>query len=242
MRFSLALLLATSVAVSTARGDGRLTYLVRQLEKASDPRLRAQSALLMAATQDPAAVQPLCKALEDPSDIVRSSSARALEQLGESSAQGCLKAHEHDASPDVQTAVKRAIAALTVKKPELYISLLPVQVKSAKVGADMVKLAEDRLRAKLSSIGSLFAPADEPKNAARSVIKGKGLKGYALKVELEDTPTGGLRMRVLCWTYPDQALQGQVEVKASGGGTADLIRALAPKAIQDAAETFDWSS
>ncbi len=242
MRVSLALLIIASLHATAARADGRLTYLVRQLEKATDPRLRAQSALLMASTQDKAAVEPLCKALGDPSELVRAAVARAMEQLSEASAQPCLKAHENDGSPDVQSAVKRALVALTPRRPELYIALLPVQAKSTKVGADLLKLAEERLKAKLSTLGSLFAPPDENKSAARSFIKGKGLKGYALKVEIDETPTGGLRMNVLCWTYPDQALQGQVSVKASGGQPADLIRALAPKAIEDAADTFDWSS
>ncbi|MGQ0507452.1 MAG: HEAT repeat domain-containing protein [Myxococcaceae bacterium] len=241
MRVLLAGLLVSVFTSQAALADGRMTYLVRQLEKANDPRLRAQSALMLSATQDPASIPPLCNALNDSSDIVRSASAKALGELGDAKAQPCLKAHQNDPNDNVKAAIAKALSGFG-RRPELYIAILPVLLKSNKLAPDLGKLAEERLRAKLATMGTVFAPPDESKNTARSVIRGKNLKGYALKVEIDETPSGGLRMNILCWTYPDQALQGQVSVKASGAQPEDLIRALAPKAIEDAADTFDWSS
>src|SRR5215218_4816529 len=69
-------LLAPSAAL--AQVDGRIAYLSRQLERGKDPRVRAQSALVLGATEDPDALAPLCKALADPSELVRAAAARSL--------------------------------------------------------------------------------------------------------------------------------------------------------------------
>jgi len=229
---------------STAFADPRIAYLTRQLESGKDPRVKAQAALVLGATNDPSAVSPLCLGVKDSSEIVRSSAARALLQLEELSAIDCLKAQKNDPDPAARAAIASALQKLEAirnRKPEFYIALTPV-VDRAGVPSDVLKLAEDRLRAKLQKVGALLAPSDEKKNAAHSVIKEKKLKGFMLMPELHSLPGGGIKLHMICLTYPEKALLGEVNVKASGGGAKDLIRALAPKAIDEAADTFDWSS
>jgi hypothetical protein len=228
-----------------AQLDGRLGFLARQLEKASDPRVRAQNALLLAAAKEPAVVRPLCGALADKSDLVRASVAKALAQLGEVSAIDCLRAKQDDPDGAVKAEIARAIAALEAardKKPELYISMAPVADRSSKLPPEVVKLTEERVRARLQAMGGVFAPSNESRAAARKVIKSRKLKGFMLKVELDSTPAGGLKVNLVCFTYPEKSLLGEVNVKASGGQAADLVRALAPKVVEEAAETFNWSS
>jgi hypothetical protein len=244
-------LLASSSLAATAApsSEGRLTYVSRQLERATDPRLRAQAALLLAASRDPGALKPLCNGLTDQDPVVRVAVAKALGQLGDPGGVECIKPRLTEETGDVKAALQKSLEALealasasTTKKPALYISIGPIADKTATLGDDLVKLAEDRLRNKLVAMGGVFAPAKETKAAAKSVIKAKQLKGFYLRVELDRTNTGGLRLNLICFTYPDRSLLGEVNVKASGGQPADLIRALAPKAVEEAAETFDWSS
>lgn len=245
MRLLLALLLASApFGIAQAQTDGRITFLSRQISKSTDPRVRAQAALMLGATKDTAAVDPLCTGLSDSSELVRSAAAKAFLQLEDVGGYDCLKARAQDPSPGVREAVKKSLAALEAirnRKPELYIQMLPVMDKTSKLGRELVQLTETQLRSKLQKMGSVFAPAKESKTAAKSVIKSKRLKGYSLKVELDETPTGGIKMNVVCFTYPEQSLLGQIQVKASGAKAADLIRALAPKAIDEAASTFDWT-
>src|SRR5687767_636534 len=130
-RVLLLLGLAAVLQASTAHAqqlDGRLGFLARQLQKASDPRVRAQNALLLGSAKEPAVVRPLCNALADQSDLVRTSVAKALAQLGEPSAIDCLRAKEDDPEAQVRNEIARAIAALEAARdkpprpPELYIS------------------------------------------------------------------------------------------------------------------------
>jgi len=240
--------LLAAVAAGPARAqklNGRLAFLARQLEKASDPRVRSQNALLLGSAKNPAAVRPLCLAFGDESELVRTSVAKALGQLGEPSALDCLKARKNDGAAAVRAEVERALKVLEAAanhRPELYISMSRVADKTANLPQEMLQLTEERIRARLQALGGVFAPEGESRSAARSVLKKQKLKGFMLKVELDSTPSGGLKVNLLCFTYPDRNLLGEVNVKASGGKTETLIRAMAPKVIDEAAETFNWST
>ena len=211
-------------------------------------RKRAQAALLLGASHDESALKPLCNGLADESPIVRMAVAKAIGELGVSGGADCLKPRLAQEDGDVKAAVQRALESLESlatsgsQKPALYISIAPIADKTASLGDDLIKLTEDRLKLKLASMGGVFAPPEETKTAAKSVIKSKQLKGYYLKIELDRTNTGALKLNLICFTYPDRSLLGEVNVKASGGQAADLIRALAPKAVEEAAATFDWNS
>jgi hypothetical protein len=228
---------------STGRAaDPRITYLTRQLETGKDPRVKAQAALMLGNTNDPSVLQALCGGMKDGSELVRGAAAKALEQLGDLSAIDCLKVARNDPHPSAKAAISSALAFLEGiknRKPEFYIALAPV-VDKAGVPTDVLKLAEDRLRAKLRIVGAVLAPLNENKTSAWTVIKQKKLKGYLLMPELHSLPGGGIKLHMLCFTYPERALLGEVNVKASGGGPSDLIRALAPKVIDEAVDTFDW--
>lgn len=216
--------------------DARFTFLGKQLEKATDPRGRAQAALLLGQTQDPAALPMLCKALSDRDDVVRAASAKALQALGELSAIDCLKTAEQNPS------VKSALAALEAVKnqpPRVYIALQKTDNR-ANLPADELKLLEDRIRAKLARIGALIAPPDESKAAAQKILKAKKLKGFLLMTTV-DAVGPGLSVTLVCFSYPEKVLKGQVSVKAGGAAPPELIKALAPKAVEDAADEFEWN-
>lgn len=245
---ALALLCFIASAAAGAAGgaplNGRLAFLAKQLTKASDPRVRAQNALLLGKAQDPAVVRPLCVALSDASELVRVAVVKALGAVEDPSALDCLKAHKDDEAAAVRAELERVIQmleAVASHPPELYIAMNPVADKSG-LPPDMVQLAEERIRARLQALGSVFAPRGETKKAALQKIKSQNLRGYLLQVELDSTPSGGLKVNLVCFSYPDKSLLGEVNVKASGGKPEAMIRAMAPKVIDEAADTFNWSS
>jgi hypothetical protein len=247
MRPALALLLPLLLAIPpparAQQPDARVAFLTRQLRSGSDPRVRAQAALVLGRSGDGSAMAPLCEGLADGSEVVRSAAARALEQLGELEAIDCLGRARSDSSGEVKAAVAHALAELTQvrdRKPVFYISLKPVKLPAG-VGPEVAELAEQRLRRHLQELGTRWAPRDESRTAAKGVLKKEGLRGFLLMPELQDAGAGGMRLRVLCMSYPEQSLLGEVDVKAAGGKPADLIRALAPRAVSEAAEIFEDS-
>ncbi len=240
----LALLILLLNAPPAFAVDGRLQFLAKQLEKATDPRARAQAALMLGNAQDDFAKDPLCRALLDDEALVRVSAAKALEALNNPSATECLAPHRNDDDSDVKRAVQKAFAALERLKNQraiLYISMGSVEDRGAKLSTDQLAMVTDRMTQKLKNMGAVFAPSGESKNDAKSVLKQRKLKGFHLIAHVSSLPNNGLKLTVLCFNYPDKALQGEVSVKASGAPMPDLIRALAPRLIEDAAETFEWS-
>jgi hypothetical protein len=238
----LALLLLAMPAL--AQVDARVAFLTKQLEKGKDPRARSQAALVLGATEEPEAVRPLCTGLEDVSELVRASAAKGLATLRESSGLDCLKKHkEVDAATLV--AMREAIKALEdfkARPPRLYVAFEGVKDKTGALPAELVKITEERLKRKLILTGALLAPPKEPKKTAQGVLKKHGISGFRLSAEIQNTESGGLRIALICLSYPDLALLGQVEVQAAGAAPADLLKALVPKAIQEVAQTFEWST
>ena len=243
MRLLLVLLLSVSLP-AVAQGDPRVAFLTRQLEKGKDPRVRSNAALVLGATEEPEAVTPLCTALGDTSEVVRAAAAKGLVQLMELSALDCLKAHkETDAA--TQKAISEAIQEMEAFKsraPRLYVAFQGLKDKTGGLPAELVKATEGRLKRKLIHTGALLAPEKEAKKAAQGVLKKQKIKGYRLSAEIHSTEGGGLRIAVVCLSYPDLALLGQAEVQASGAPPADLLKALAPKVIEEVAATLEWST
>src|SRR5262249_55396813 len=81
---------AALLLVRPATADSRTEFLIERL-RSDDSRVRTNAALALGATNDEAAVQPLCGALTDASEVVRQASAVALKRLLRPSAVDCLK-------------------------------------------------------------------------------------------------------------------------------------------------------
>ncbi|RKG87736.1 HEAT repeat domain-containing protein [Corallococcus terminator] len=247
MRLPTAILLILSLlpCAALAQGDTRITFLGRQLEKGRDPRARSQAALVLGATEDPEAVTPLCGALKDPSELVRAAVAKGLGSLLEPGGLDCLQAYQGETDASVQAAVAesvKAIKAYQARRPRFYLALDTLKDKTGGIPPELVKVTEARLRSKLVRRGAQMAPVKETKAAAKGALKKMGVHGYRITAEIQATDSGGLRLAILCMSYPEQSLMGQVEVNAAGAPPADLLKALIPRAIEEAAATFEWSS
>jgi hypothetical protein len=233
----LVLLVLSTPAVAA---DARFGFWSKQLATAGDPRVRLQSAVGLGMLGDVAAVPILCKALSDKDDIVKIAAAKSLDAIGDFSAIGCLKAA---ATPTgganaAITAAYKSLEAAKTNPPKLYVYVAPTENK-ADLDTDAMALVQDRLKARLGRMGAIFAPADEPKANATKVMKSKRLQGVMVMTTVEKYGSG-LQLTLVGMSYPDKSIKGQITVKASAGKPADIIRALVPKAVEDAAETFEW--
>ena len=227
--------------------DARVSFLARQLKAAKDPRVRAQTVVILGGTASPAAVVPLCDALRDEEVVVRAAAANALGGLALSEGAACLKAALGEKDPSVRAAIVRALevkpaaATVAVAPGSLYMSIEAINDKVG-VTAEVAQLANDLLKQKLTSIGASFAPPGESKPQAQMVIKARKLRGYLLRVNLLPNTGNGLKLEILVMTYPEQSLQGSWNVKASGAKYESLLKVMVPRVIDDASEDLEWKS
>lgn len=249
VRPSLSFVLMLALAVPAQAHDARVAFLTKQLSVAKDPRVKTQTVLLLGQTASPDAVKPLCESLRDREPVVRTAAVNALADLKQPSALQCLKSALNETDVSFRAALERAIAALNqrdsvavLSAPRvggLYVHLEPV-VDKAGLG-DGTALAVSLLRETLTGLGAAFAPEAEDRKAAQALIKLKKLKGYQLRLQLLPGATStALKVEMLIMTYPEQALQGSWNVKASGGDTEALIRAMVPRVVEDAADDLNW--
>jgi hypothetical protein len=153
----------------------------------------------------------------------------------------CLASHIQDSDSTVRAEVEKAIVALggSSGRPGksaqgsggLYI-VLKGSPESDGAGADVVRATREEIRQRLTGMGDVVA--HDPPDRKR--------KGYALQTHLSQAPGGALTLNMMCFTFPDQALLGEVSVTASGASPIDLVRAMVPKVLEDASQTCNWSN
>ena len=238
-----ALLLCLLSAAAFAEEDARVTFLVKQLSAAKDARLRAQTVLLLGQTGSESAVGPVCGVLKDPESVVRSAAASALGELRSEKAISCLKGAMGETDPGVRAAMAKALAQGAIAAGGLYLQVEPIQNKAGDLSSDILALADQVMREKLSALGANIAPQNEDKKSAASLIRAKKLKGFQLRMQLlPGANDKGLKVEMLIMSYPDQALKGSWSVNAAGGKQEKLIKAMVPRVVDDAAKELEWKN
>jgi hypothetical protein len=230
-------------AQAWAAEDPRVSLLSKQLAGAKDVRNRVQIYVLLGQTGHESAVPYLCAAIKDPEPLIRSAVASALGELRLPAALTCLKSALGEGDPNVRAAMERALQQGTVSAGGLYLSVEPVQDKVGDLPASLLKLAEEKMREKLTAMGATFAPPTEDKKQAATIVRARQLKAYQLRLQLLPGESAkGLKVEMLIMTYPDQSLKGTWNVKASGGKPESLIKAMVPRVVDDAAADLEWKN
>jgi hypothetical protein len=254
------LLVALTFLSVVARADGRLSFLIDQLKTASDFRLRTQAALALGASEDPSAQSPLCDALDDDNDSVRSAAAAALGRLKSPAGLPCLKDHlEEETNASVRSVVARSVQLLqgggskSGKPPapgpddNYYVAIGPVTDKTGRGDKSVNDLVAVTMQEKLLSFtGFAVAPNGETPTVAKRVLKQHALKGFLLQARVEPPRPNGtsltIEVRVTLWTYPARALQGEFSPKLTMSGAApgdrDAEDNLIKMAIERAIDSF----
>jgi len=255
------------LAAAPAWADGRVQFLSERLAyppaagRADDFRVRTNAALALGATNSDAAVDPLCAALGDPSDVVRQAVAVALKRLGRASSVDCLRSRlSIENSDSVRQAIQRAIDGIgpardpggaPASNVRFYVSLPRVVNHTARTPDDIDRMVHDAIVSKLADIGGYqLAPPGESSAAAKGVIAKGRLKGYYLSVSVDnfDYSDDGLRVRikVAVFSYPGRDLRGEVPAGATlpGARPGDrasedrLITVVAARAAELFAQNF----
>ena len=230
------------LACGSARADGdpRLALLARQLSSATDPRVRAQAALTLGTTEATGARGVLCAALADPVPLVRVAAARALPELHELEALDCLLAHSGDPEPPVEAEVQRSVARLREVKtrtPTVAVWVDGVRDPSTPpLGPELCAETQARLVTRLTWAGARSGVA----KAAKGSSHPRAVPAFLLKPTLLRSERG-VELAAVCLTWPSKQILGEVRVRGSGGAPPDLVRALVPRLLDDAARTFEWN-
>jgi hypothetical protein len=243
---AVAIVLLTSIV---AAADGRIDFLAERLRyppaagQADDFRVRTNAALALGATNDDTAVPPLCRGLDDPSEVVRQAVAVALKRLARSSSLDCLRRRASvESNSSVKLQIQRAIEAIDsaggggggggsggggdapyVAGAKYYVSISPISNKTDRSAGDVDRIVRGAIASKLAQLGEYqLAPAGESNAAAKAVLAKRQLKGFYLAVSVEplDYSDGSLRVRVkiAVFSYPGRDLRGEVPAGATFPG------------------------
>jgi hypothetical protein len=267
-------LVLVMLAPAAALADSRVHFLAERLKyppdsgQVDDFRVRTNAALALGATNDDAAVAPLCGGLDDPSDVVRQAAAVGLKRLGRASAVDCLRHRVAiESKAPVKKEIQHAIDALdalaggskgtgsaapaVVEGARYYVALSPITNNSSRSTADVERIVKDAISARLGQLGGYqLAPPGESNGAAKAAIAGRKLKGYYLGIGIDrfDYSDGNLRVRVkiAVFSYPGKDLRGEVPAGATlpgarpgdKGAEDQLLTVVAGQAAELFAQNF----
>jgi len=105
--------------------------------------------------------------------------------------------------------------------------------------AALLSLAHARLVSRLRWMGAQVAPEPEDRTAVRATLATAQLQGFQIRTRLA-RKGAEVAVVMVCLSYPDQQVLGEVAGRASGGRPEDALRALVPRLLQDLATTFEW--
>ena len=243
--FAFCALAVLSEGVASA-DEAKIAFLKDKLVESdrNDIKVRTSAALALGATNEDAAGEPLCGALGDSADVVRQAAAVALKRLNRPATLPCLQSREPNEKNDAaRVAIHRAIEAIGAgaggdsggsdpirdnPSAKYYISLSTVANATGRQQTEIEKIVIVSMRKKLDAAGTIqLAPTAETPDKARSVMKGRGMKGFYLAIAIDrfDYSEGNLRVKVKIgvFNYPNKALLGNVDktLTAQGVSTAD---------------------
>lgn len=229
--------LTVLIAAHDASADAERVKFLADKMKSDDFRVRTNAALALGATNEDGAVEPLCSALSDPSEVVRQAAAVAMKRLAKSSSLSCLRAREAKESHDgTKVAITRAIEAIGAgggggggggsdgaddkiknnPSAKYYIALSTVANSTARGQSEVEKVVLKAIKTKLEAAGTIqIAPTKETADAAKGELKKRKMNGFYLAIAVDrfDYSGGNLRVKVKIgvFTYPGKSLLGNVD-------------------------------
>jgi hypothetical protein len=229
-----AVVLAPFYSATASADADRVKFLADKLSS-DDPRVRTSAALALGASNDDGAVDPLCKALGDSTEVVRQASAVAMKRLGRSAAVPCLRARlDKESNDGVKIAIERAVESISAgsgggnggggsddkvkdnPSAKYYIALSTIANSTGRSQPEVESVVVKAIKAKLEAAGTIqIAPNKESADTAKDTLKKRKMSGFYLAVAVDkfDYSNGNLRVKVKIgvFTYPGKSLLGNVD-------------------------------
>ena len=253
------LLLVAVTAGPASADEARVKFLADKL-KSDDFRVRTNAALALGATNEDLAVDPLCGALSDSSEVVRQASAVALKRLNRQSSVPCLKARaEVETNEGVKIQISRALDALgssgdsggsgggggdeKIKEnpaAKYYIALSSVANSTGRPQTEVEGIVMKAIKSKLDAAGTVqLAPSKETPDDAKKKMSERKMKGLYLAIAVDrfDYSSGNLRVKIKLgvFTYPGKSLVGNVDKGVTKEGVSATDKASEDQLLELAA-------
>lgn len=233
----------------------RVKFLSDKL-KSDDFRVRTNAVLALGATDDDAAVSPLCSALSDSSEVVRQASAVAMKRLNRSSSVMCLQNRASiETSSKVKVEIARAVEAIgggsegdsdpdAIKEnpsAKYYVALSSIGNSTTRTQTEVDAIVRRAMKQKLESSGTIqLAPPKETPTAARATLSKRKMNGFYLAVAVDrfDYSNGNLRVKVKVgvFSYPNKSLIGNFDRGATKEGVRNPDKSSEDALLEYAAE------
>ncbi len=230
---ALVLVLVASFPATASADADRVKFLADKLSS-DDPRVRTSAALALGASNDDGAVDPLCRALGDSTEVVRQASAVAMKRLGRAGAVPCLRARlDRESNDGVKIAIERAVESISAgtgggggggsddkikdnPSAKYYIALSTIANSTGRSQPEVESVVVKAIKTKLEAAGTIqIAPTKESADAAKDTLKKRKMNGFYLAVAVDkfDYSNGNLRVKVKIgvFTYPGKSLLGNVD-------------------------------
>lgn len=219
-----------------------------QLLHHEDFRVRTQAALALGASKSEAAVDPLCKGLDDSNTTVRTASAAAMGKLSKGGTE-CLEAHlKSESSSGVKGAIKKALARLgdgddvsITDSTKFYVGVGKATDKTGRGGEGVDQIVRRGLKKGASEAeGVVLAPPTESEAKAKVRLgKHKSVKGFYLLAKVSAPKYSGgtltIKVELSIFTYPGKALKATLPLKLQQDGVSEGDTATEDALIEDAA-------
>ena len=222
--------------VATPASAESVASLKKKLLGDSDFRVRTQAALALGASGSKAAVDPLCKGLNDDSDTVRAAAAAALGRLAKGG-KACLERRKNkESSANVKKMISKALRLLAEARggPSLgsakyYLAFGRVNVRGDRK-SEIASYTKNAMRRALArKRGFAFAPVGESTAQAKKRLrKHPHVAGYFLESDVVVEYSNGdlvVELEVQIKGYPNKDSQGSLR-EMTGTSAGDKDKAL----------------
>ncbi|MFO0663838.1 MAG: HEAT repeat domain-containing protein [Polyangiaceae bacterium] len=200
--------------------ENRTAFLAEKL-KADDYRVRTNAALALGATNDEAAVTPLCGAIADDNETVRIAVVAAMKRLAKPSAIPCLRTRlPAETSESVKAQIQQTIEALDINpNAKYYVAFSQVNNKTDRPQPEIEAVVLAAMKKKLGAEGVYqVAPSKETPEQAKATMTARKLsKGFYLSIVVEpfDYSSGTKAIvKIAIFTYPGKDLRAEAPGKA----------------------------
>lgn len=185
-------------------------------------------------TGKPEAVAPLCRVLSEGAPVLRVAAANALGQLRLNKSLQCLTA-ANDADPEVQAAVTANAQRGSVEAPWRLVLIQTMAADGSDVPDEALKKIDALVRKKLAAFRFAQALPTDSTEDLTDLVKARKLK-TALHLRVRVTwAAEELTTEIMALSFPDNALRGSWRVSGKGAALPELVDAVVPSVVDDAA-------
>lgn len=129
-----------------------------------------------------------------------------------------------------------------VETGPVFVHVAPIVDGVHSLADAAMDAGEKALKAALAEKSATVLSPEEPEAALAEAAKAAKPRAYQLKLTVTRAAEEGLKVELLVATFPKGSLKGSWSVTGSGAPAAELMEAIVPRVIADAAQDLQWKA